>query len=332
MATLTAQTPPRLARAAIIGLTLLVGPISFQAHSQDYVDVEAERAAARRAAAAAAASNPAGTATVPPGVTTSTSAGATSTAPATGTTQSYGVGVAPATTTRSLPPPAPPPADNIGGMFNQVQQLQQEVMRLNGVVEQLTFELNQLKEQSLERYIDLDQRLAAGGGTGTGSTAGGAGSTGGSTGGNGNAGANPIAAGGAGVDTSVAEQPGEGDAYRSAYALVRGQEFDAAVTAFSQFLNRYPDGRYAPNAHYWLGELYLVLDPPDAEASRQSFMLLLNQYPNNAKIPDALYKLGRVHFMKGNSDRSREFLNRAIRDYPDSSAARLAGDFLDQNF
>ena len=188
-------------------------------------------------------------------------------------------------------------------------------MRLNGVVEQLSYEVNQLREQSLQRYLDLDQRLAAG------ATSGAAGA------------ATPAAAAAtAGVDASgsgrqVPEQPGEGEAYRAAYALVRGQEFAAAVTAFTGF----PDGRYAPNAHYWLGELYLVLDPPDPEASRQSFMLLLDQYPDNAKIPDALYKLGRVYFMKGNNDRAREFLNRAMSEYPDSSAARLAGDFLDQN-
>ena len=129
----------------------------------------------------------------------------------------------------------------------------------------------------------------------------------------------------------VPEQPGEAEAYRAAYALVRGQEFDSAVTAFTAFLRDYPGGRYAPNAHYWLGELYLVVDPADPEAARQSFMLLLNQYPDNAKIPDALYKLGRVQFIKGNSQRAREYLERVMREYPNSSAARLAGDFIDQN-
>jgi tol-pal system protein YbgF len=290
-------------RRILVGLTILVGPISFTALAQDYVDVEAER---RAAAAAGTASQPA-------------SGGSPI---ATGGAVSYGVGNAPPATTRTLPPPAPPSADSVGGMFNQVQQLQQEVMRLNGVVEQLTYELNQLKEQSLERYLDVDRRLAAGGAAAGGTPAAGSGSNEGGIG--------PDAA--AVGQATVQEQPGEGEAYRSAYALVRGQEFDAAVAAFTQFLGRFPDGRYAPNAHYWLGELYLVVDPPDPEAARQSFMLLLNQYPDNAKIPDALYKLGRVHFIKGSSDRSREFLNRVIRDYPDSSAARLAGDFLDQNF
>ncbi|MFT4769201.1 MAG: tol-pal system protein YbgF [Glaciecola sp.] len=283
-----------------IGLTFLVGPISFlavaiSASAQTYIDVEAERRAPQ-----------------------SGSTGSTVTAPAV----SYGVGTAPpAVTTRSLPPPSAPAGDNIGVLFNQVQQLQQEVMRLNGLVEQQAYDIRTLKEQSLERYMDIDRRLAAGRGSAP----------------SGNTGVAPTTKASTGdLDTSgsateVAEQPGEGEAYRTAYALVRGQEFDQAVSAFSAFLERFPAGRYAPNAHYWLGELYLVTDPADPEASRQAFMLLLNQYPTNTKIPDALYKLGKVHFMKGNRDSSREFLNRAIREYPDSSAARLAGDFLDQN-
>jgi tol-pal system protein YbgF len=203
-----------------------------------------------------------------------------------------------------------------------VQQLQQEVMRLNGVVEQLTYEVGQLKEESLERYLDIDRRLSsgavAGSPTGTGEATGvDPGSSGTYT---------------KGRATEAQEQPGEGDAYRGAYALTAGQEWDAAVSAFKAFLDRFPDGRYAPNAHYWLGELYMVQDQPDFEAARQSFTLLLDQYPDNGKVPDALYKLGRVYFMKGNSDRAREFLSRTMREYPDSSAARLASDFLDQNF
>jgi TolA-binding protein len=62
-----------------------------------------------------------------------------------------------------LPPPAAPAQDNIGGLFNQVQQLQQEVMRLNGLVEQQAYQIQQLKEQSLERYMEIDRRLASGG-------------------------------------------------------------------------------------------------------------------------------------------------------------------------
>ena len=115
---------------------------------------------------------------------------------------------------------------------------------------------------------------------------------------------------------------------------MRGQQFNDAVSAFRQFLAQYPSGRYAPNAHYWLGELFLVLDPPDLEQARQSFSLLLTEYPANSKVPDALYKLGRVHFMKGNREKSREYLDRVISEYgsTNSSAVKLAQDFINENF
>jgi tol-pal system protein YbgF len=137
-----------------------------------------------------------------------------------------------------------------------------------------------------------------------------------------------------GGQSQAVEQPGEGDAYRAAYALVRGQKFDQAVQGFEQFLQDYPGGKYAPNAYYWLGELYLVIEPPNLESSRQSFMLLLSQYPDNNKAPDALYKLGKVQFMKGNREKAKEYMDRVIGEYgsTNSSAVKLARDFIAQNY
>jgi TolA-binding protein len=81
-----------------------------------------------------------------------------------------------------------------------------------------------------------------------------------------------------------------------------------------------------------LGELYLVLDPPDPELARQNFKLLLDQYPADPKVPDTLYKLGRVQFIKGNRQRSKEYLDEVIREYPSHAAAQLARQFLLENF
>jgi tol-pal system protein YbgF len=313
---------------AISGLAFVVGPLCFAAQAQDYVDVEGERAGQGAAAAP-------------------------DTQPAT----SYGINSAPAGAAMvSAPQPASESgqAQNVGNLLYQLQQLQQEVMMLNGKVEEQANELRRLKAQSLERYVDLDRRVstlttggavpAAGTGASYGSTAGAAAgaysggsaaTTGTSTG---SSSYTPprasVPAVSAGAATSGAELPGEGEAYRAAYALVRGQKFNDAVAAFQQFLVQYPNGRYAPNAYYWLGELYLVVQPPDLEQARQSFNQLLTQYPTNSKVPDALYKLGRVHFMKGNRDKSREYLDRVINEYgsTNSSAVKLAQDFIDQNF
>jgi tol-pal system protein YbgF len=313
------------------GLVILTSPSCFMAQAQDYVDVEAERAAeAASSGTTVAPAAPADPYRTAPAPADPYSAQPAKTYPAT----SYGLNNAPASTSSTYPAapaaagsaaPAGGQGQNLGNLFYQIQQLQQEVMRLNGKVEEQAHELRKLKEQSLERYVNLDKRLSNGGAGSAPASSGGSSAGGGST---------VITGPVGGGQSGAPEQAGEGEAYRAAYALVRGQQFDQAASAFHQFLRDYPDGKYAANAHYWLGELYLVKQPPDLESSRQSFTLLLNQYPDNSKAPDALYKLGKVQFLKGNREKAKEYLDRVIREYgsTNSSAVKLARDFLAENY
>ena len=211
-----------------------------------------------------------------------------------------------------------------GSLILRVQQLEADVRMLTGLLEEATQALRALEAQSLERYVDLDRRLSVGARPQEENVA---------TAGPGS----NIPASGESPGNTQSERAGEAEegeeaAYRAAYELVREREFDTAVSAFMEFLSDYPFGRYAPNAHYWLGELYLVIDPPDPELARQNFKLLLDQYPADQKVPDALYKLGRVQFIKGNRQRSREYLDEVIREYPSHAAAQLARQFLLENF
>lgn len=290
------------------GLALVVGPFCVSAQAQDYIDVEAERAKERRD---------------PYGAKPAESYPVTS----------FGVNNAPVSDQADRQSASSAPArpleggsgsttgGNMGHLFLTVQQLQQEVMRLNGLVEEQAHELRTLREQSLERYVDLDRRLSLLAGGDPGGPAGDAGE--------------PVSSEGAPSNNAAAvEQPGEGEAYQAAYALVRNQQFDQAVSAFQEFLQEYPAGRFAPNAYYWLGELHLVTRPPDPESARQSFMLLLDLYPNDSKVPDALFKLGKVHFDKGDREKAREFFDRLIRDHgsSNSAAVKLARDFIRDNY
>jgi tol-pal system protein YbgF len=203
-------------------------------------------------------------------------------------------------------------SDN-GELYYQMQIMQQEVMELRGLVEEQAYELRQLKQQSLERYVDIDRRLSPGqaGSESTGETA-----------------SKP-------PDSAQAQElAGEASAYRNAYSLVRSQQFNGAIIAFKQFLQDFPDGKYAANAHYWLGELYLVIVPADLEMARREFSLLLEQYPDNTKASDAMYKLGKVYFEKGSREKAREYMDRVISEYGsgNSSAVKLARDFLRQHY
>ena len=332
---------PLVNKALVVcGLVILTGPLCFMASAQRYVDLEAERAAANAAGGSSDDSDNGSAAADPYGARPAQAYPATS----------YGVSSAPSAPSGVVPATpapattAPPPvagsqsgASDAGNLYLQIQQMQQEIMRLNGMVEEQQYELNTLKEQSLQRYMDLDKRL---GGTGAQpSTPAASGPTSQTsrpasdrtdaidT-------SAPVAAPTGGRTSASAEQPGEANAYNSAYALVQGRKFDQAIPAFQQFLKRYPDGEYAANAHYWLGELYLVKEPPDLEASRQSFALLLSQYPDNSKAADALYKLGKVQYLKGNREKAREYLDLVIKQYEGTNNAvvKSARDFIAQNY
>ena len=282
--------------ASLAGFLLLA---TLPVMAQDFVDVEAERRAAAQAPVEAS--------------------------PSVAPTTSY-TGIQPysGSTTVAQPPietTTPITGTDSGSLMLRVQQLEADVRRLNGLLEEATQALQLLEAQSLERYVDLDRRLASGAAVEVDEALGSesAAST--------TAVSETVVAG-----RAVDAQAGEEAAYRAAYELVRERAFDDAVLAFTAFLADYPFGRYAPNAHYWLGELYLVLDPPDPELARQNFKLLLDQYPADPKVPDALYKLGRVQFIKGNRQRSREYLDEVIREYPSHAAAQLARQFLLENF
>ena len=294
----------------------LLWTVVLTTSAQDYVDVEAERRA-EEAAQSGAVATPIVPATQAPAASTYSGI-----RPYSGTTT---VAQVPEDVTAS-----PLTGDDSGSLVLRVQQLETDVRRLNGQLEEALEALRLLEAQTLERYVDIDRRLAAG--SGAGNNAGGsadAGSLGGALSET-NGSQEPVLS--AGASPGVDAEAGEEAAYRAAYDLVRLKQFDDAVVAFEGFLAEFPFGRYAPNAHYWMGELYLVITPPDPELARQNFKLLLDQYPADAKVPDALYKLGRVQFIKGNRQRSREYLDEVIREYPSHAAAQLARQFLLENF
>ncbi len=221
---------------------------------------------------------------------------------------------------RQPPAPAQGPAAGAGQgeLFNQLILLQQEVMQLRGIVEEQAHQRRKMKEQNMERYIDLDRRL-------------------------GSLVAAPPKAGSSKTAAKVASRSpalvvaneGEKEAYDAAYRLVINKRFDDALEAFKQFLLDFPGGKYAPNSYYWMGELYQVVTPQNLDASREAFSQLLGQYPQHAKAPDAMYKLGKVYFLKGNKAKSREWLQKVIADYgqtANSSAADKSRQFINANF
>jgi len=110
--------------------------------------------------------------------------------------------------------------------------------------------------------------------------------------------------------------------YDAAFDLIKAKDFDKASQAFTAFLRRYPESRYAGNAQYWLGEVNLAQG--DLQGAGQAFAKVSQAYPQHAKVPDSLYKLADVELRLGNQEKAQQMLRQVIAQYPDSSAAQLA--------
>ena len=209
------------------------------------------------------------------------------------------------------------PVSAQGMLFNQLQQMQQEIAQLRGQLEEQQNEIQRLKQESLERYQDLDGRLR-GGATGAASN-------------QNSSAAGAIDASGtptppAGQQASVGSEPADPAKeklfYEAAFDLIKAKDFDKANQAFSAFLRKYPDSQYSGNAQYWLGEVNLAQG--NLQGAGQAFARVSQAYPSHAKVPDSLFKLADVEQRLGNTDKAKGILQQVIAQYPGSSAAQLA--------
>ncbi|SDK25365.1 tol-pal system protein YbgF [Pseudomonas delhiensis] len=208
------------------------------------------------------------------------------------------------------------PVSGQAQLFLQLQQMQDEIARLRGTLEEQQNQIQQLKQESLERYQDLDRRLSSAPAQNS--------STDGSAAGAG------AAAGAAAAQQQQAQpassEPGDPAKeklyYDAAFDLIKAKDFDKASQAFGAFLRKYPGSQYAGNAQYWLGEVNLAKG--DLQGAGQAFAKVSQAYPSSPKVPDSLYKLADVERRLGNNDKARGILQQVVAQYPGSSAAQLA--------
>jgi tol-pal system protein YbgF len=120
----------------------------------------------------------------------------------------------------------------------------------------------------------------------------------------------------------------EDDNYRAAFELVKEQRYDEAEHAFKQFLASFPESTNAPNAEYWLGETYYVRQK--FESALTTFESVVEKFPKSRKVVDALLKIGYCNYELERWDDAKSALVRVQSEYPDTTAARLAGQRLDR--
>lgn len=217
-------------------------------------------------------------------------------------------------------------------LLQRLNDLQTEVQQLRASSEQQKFELEQLKKRARDQYLDLDSRLQSMSGR-TPSTGLAPPSSMGDA-----PVSEPVTDSGAftpadsalppnvpsRVEPPVAAQPAANERadYDLAFdALKRGQYAEASKK-FDAFLKVYPQGEFADNATYWLGESYYVTQK--YPVALKTFQGLLASFPQSKKAPDALLKVGYCYYQLGDTAKATTTLKSVMERYPNQPVAKLA--------
>ena len=209
-------------------------------------------------------------------------------------------------------------------MMMRLDSMQSTVQTLQGQVEELTFELQNMEQRQRDLYLDIDRRLrqvevAAASPSSAPSSAPPAPAVS----------AIP-AAGTPQADVAATAPPAdpaqERDAYQKAFQELKNGRYDQAISAFESFLSRYPAGGYTDNAQYWLGEANYVTRR--FQAAESEFKKVLDRHPDSPKVADALLKLGFTYYELGKWDAARKSLNDVNSRFPNTTVAKLANDRL----
>jgi len=227
----------------------------------------------------------------------------------------------------------------------QVQQLQDEVRMLRGMLEDQGIQLESLSNRQRDQYLDLDQRITALRGSSPGPV----------LSNNPAMTSRPVTTAGAAPEVRedvpdvrpamdapssttalavpdtqarefVTSPEAEKAAYDEGFQSLKDLKYADAASQFSAFVRQYPNSEYADNAQYWLGESYYVTRNYDI--ALEAFQNLLSNYPDSPKIPDGLLKIGYTHYELKQWDQARAALEQVQQQYPDTTLARLAGSRL----
>ncbi len=217
-------------------------------------------------------------------------------------------------------------------LVNTITQLQQQVRGLQGQLEVQAHQIDQLTQAQRNIYLQLDNKSPSTAAINSAATAlttvtvntvpTAAKNEGLSVKPTASTSSKPIVPAVANTATTSSNDDQQKAIYDGAYQLITKQQYSDASIGMTDYLNQYPKGYYAANAHYWLGEIGLVSG--DLNSAQTHFQAVVTQFPGTPKVSDAQLKLGYIYYQQGKWALARETLQSLIQQYPNTSAATLA--------
>ncbi|MEE4244563.1 MAG: tol-pal system protein YbgF [Kangiellaceae bacterium] len=198
----------------------------------------------------------------------------------------------------------------------KLNSLQEELQKLRGNSEEQGYQLKQVQDRQRDLYSDIERRLTKLQALAAAVDDAGINASGLSTNANTQVFTSPTGPS-ANANTAVpptsASQGNELDQYNKVFAMVRNRQYPEAISGFTNFLQRYPNGKYAANAHYWLGQVYYVTS--DFDSAEVQFKELVTRHADSLKAPDGMLKLGSIYEKKAMWQQAQQYYQQVFDNY-----------------
>ncbi|PKG57603.1 tol-pal system protein YbgF [Shewanella sp. Choline-02u-19] len=181
-------------------------------------------------------------------------------------------------------------------MQQRLETLQQEVLDLRGLSEQQSYQIEQMLQRQRQLYEDIANISSKP--------------------------AVPIVAS-SNSSSTASSSLGETASYEQAVNLVlKEKKYEAAIPAFAQFIEKYPNSSYAPNANYWLGQL--LYNKSEFVSAAKAFTTVVDKFKDSGKRGESLVKLGMISEKTGDKAKAKAYYQKVVKEYANSAAARIA--------
>jgi tol-pal system protein YbgF len=110
--------------------------------------------------------------------------------------------------------------------------------------------------------------------------------------------------------------------YELAYQKFTQQKTNESRALFVAFIQNHPQTSYTDNAYFWLGETYY--QKKDYPSALVNYQKVIELFPNENKVPDAMLRSSVCLLKMSKSQEAKASLEKLIREYPKSEAARKA--------
>ena len=180
----------------------------------------------------------------------------------------------------------------------QIDMQATEIRKQRGQFEEFSHALQDAEKRQKDFYTDLDSRLR------------------------------PLESGTAGIATRAAPSSGGSDAasenrsFEIAYGFYRAEKYREAASAFSVFLQQYPQSMHEANVYYWMGNAYFL--SKDYANAVAAYRILLDKHDDHPRAPDAMLNLAESQLLLKQKANAKKTLKQLIARFPGSDASGKA--------